>query len=162
MLISLGVHGVGEFQVCIGEGAVNGVGCLRHFARRRQQLFLRGGEGVRLAAALIGQIAAVMLQLGTVGIELRQLLIRNRHDLRRIKAARRVQCYCNAHKLSGHGLIGGVPGILVRPAHTVAAQQISLGIDLLKDFHVSIQRLAALTQTSREGSQGLLALRQRR
>ena len=162
MLISLGVHGVGEFQVCIGEGAVNGVGCLRHFARRRQQLFLRGGKGMRLAAAQVGQIAAVTLQLGTVGIELRQLLVGNRHDLRGIKAARRVQCYCNAHKFSGHGLIGGVPGILVRPAHTVAAQQISLGIDLLKDFHVSIQRLAALTQTSREGSQRLLALRQRR
>ena len=160
MLVSLGVHGVGEFQVCIGKGAVDGIGRLRHFARRCQQLFLCGGKGVRLAAAQVGQVAAVTLQLGAIRVELRQLLVGNRHDLRGIKAARRTQRHHNAHKLSGHCLVGGVPGILVRPAHAVVAQQLSLGVNLLHGFQISAQRFAALTQTSREGSQGLLALRQ--
>ena len=160
MLVPVGVHGVGELHVRVGEGAVNGVGRLGHFSRRRQKLFLRGGEGMRLAAAQVCQEAAVALQFGAIRVKLRQLFVGNCHDLRSIKAARRPQRHHGAHKFTGHPLVGGVPGVLIRPAHTVIAQQLRLGVDPLHVFQVGIQRFAALTQASGKGCQSLPAFLQ--
>ena len=86
----------------------------------------------------IGQIAAVTLQLRIITIESIQGFFGNRHDLRRVKAAGGAQLHHHTHKLPLQRLGMGISGILIRFAHTVIAQSVSLDIELLGSVKILI------------------------
>ena len=147
----LGLQGVGELQIRIGQGTVNAVRGVGHFPGGGQQPLLSGRKGMGLSAAQVRQVSAVALQLGASGVEAFQNLLGDVHDLRSRKTEGRTDVGGRADELAAHGLIGGVAGIFIGLAHGVVPQQLQLAVQLLQKGEELKQGLSAFGKGSRKG-----------
>ena len=148
MPVSFPIHGIGERDIRIGEGAIDGIRSLGHLSCGSQQTFFLGRKGVCLPAAQIRQVTAVALQFRAGGIEALQSLLVDCHNLRSSKAGSCRQRHHSRHIFTGHSLGVGVPGIFIRAAEAIVAQPIRLYIHLLNLLQVLIQRLGAFCQAA--------------
>ena len=141
-VLSLPIYCIREGDIRIGKGTENILRRAGHFSGGSQQLLLRRGQDMVLHPPGISQIPAVAFQPGLSGIKRIQLRILDGHNLRRLEAAGSIQGHHCGHEPSGHGLIGGIAGILVSSAHAVIGQCIQLPVHLLRPVQIVIQSLS--------------------
>ena len=149
----LGIHRIGEGHIRIGKGTENRIRGLGHLSGSSQQLFLGGRQGMGLPAAQVSQVPAVALQLRAIPVKALQRFIGNRHNLRRVEAARSAQGHGGADELTGHGLVHRIAGVLVPPAHTVIAQPVGPDVGHLRLIQIVIQTFPAFPQPSGKGAE---------
>ena len=146
--LALAVHGIREGQVGVAECAESGLGRAGHLGGGGQQALLGSREGVLLHPAHIGQVTAVTLQAGALGVEFIQSLVGDGHDFRGLKAGGGTQRSQEGAETALHGAGGGITGVLVGFASTVGSQQLGLAIDRFHLLEIFQQSLGILTQSA--------------
>ena len=148
MPVALAVLRIGEGEVCIGKEAIDIFRCVGHFSRSSQELLLPRGEYVLLPAANVPQVPAVALQLGLGSVKAVQGLVGNGENLWCLKADSGRKGHSGAHVLTLHGLILGIPGVLICFPHTVIGQILRQDPHSLRLLQVSQELGRAVRQVT--------------
>ena len=110
---------------------------------------------MRLAAAQLVDAAAIGLELRFFGVEARERLVGDVHDLARLKRACARECDRRGKCLAAHPLIEGVAHILIAAAACILHKLGHAHVDLIAEREPCKQRFGALAEPAGVGGHAL-------
>ena len=153
MLPALAVHHAGELHVRVGVAGVDAAGAPAELSGPGKQVLLRGGEDVLPLQPGLGQVPAVLLQGGELGVEALQRLLGDGGELRTRIGPGPPHLHAEAEAPALHGLVLGVGGVLVVAEHGVDIQGLHPLVQPLVELQVLIEALGRLPQLPPESGQ---------
>ena len=153
VLPALAVHHAGELHVRVGVAGVDAAGAPAELSGPGKQVLLRGGEDVLPLQPGLGQVPAVLLQGGELGVEALQRLLGDGGELRTRIGPGPPHLHAEAEAPALHGLVLGVGGVLVVAEHGVDIQGLHPLVQPLVELQVLIEALGRLPQLPPESGQ---------
>ena len=154
---------LGEFHVRVAENRVSLIRITADFGGIRQQFFHLLGQNMGLQAQGILQIDPILLQIGTLLIEVFQLCRLQFQNLRGDEGDAALDAGHDAGEALAHLLVGVVGGILIAETGHIYAQVVQLAVQgglLSKDLQQALRAVADMALPARQLPSHLLGQRQ--